>query len=332
VEAGLPEGMVYTSHNVSQGEYILFFEEWRVGSLAPGASAELELTLFTLVEGVDIVNFVQVIEATGDDVDSTPDNNNTDIPVEDDEAAVTISEFGGTGDGNIDLELSITADVNTYDIYENVTYTIQVVNEGTSTATDVVIDAGLPEGMVYTSHSTDDGEYILFFEEWTIPTLEPGEVAELELVLFTLIENQPINQFVEVVSVNEGDNDSEPGNGNGFSAQEDDEAAFTVTFAEASVLAAVYAETGVVSKVEQMLYPNPARESVTVEFMTEKEANISIQVYNVTGKLQLEQVIDVQKGVNQFQVDINQLPAGTYYLRMVGPSLDRQPIQFVKVN
>jgi len=141
--------------------------------------------------------------------------------------------------------------------------------------------------MVYTSHSTATGEYILFFEEWRIDYLEPGEVAELELVLFTLVENQSINQFVEVLSVNEGDVDSQPGNGNGFSAQEDDEAAFNISFAETSILAIVHSELGG-SDIKQMLYPNPTRENVTVEFTTEKTGDISIQVFNVTGQLQME--------------------------------------------
>jgi len=331
VEAGLPDGMVYTDDNVTQGEYNLFFEEWTVGTLAAGATAELELTLFTLVEGVDIVNFVQVIEATGDDLDSTPDNNNTDIPVEDDEAAVTISEFGGTGGEGIDLELTLTADANTYDIFENVTYTIQVSNQGVTTANDIVIDAGLPEGMVYTGHSTATGEYILFFEEWRIDYLEPGEVAELELVLFTLVENQSINQFVEVLSVNEGDVDSQPGNGNGFSAQEDDEAAFNISFAETSILAIVRSELGS-SDAKQMLYPNPASEYVTLEFITETTGDISIQIFNVTGQLQMVHEMTSQKGLNQLEIDVDTLPEGTYFLRMFGSTIDLQPIQFVKLQ
>ena len=331
IAAGLPEGMVYTDDFVSQGDYNLFFEEWIVGTLAPGATAELNLTLFTLVEGVDIVNFVQVIEASGDDVDSTPDNNNTNIPTEDDEASVTISEFGGTGAEGIDLEVSIAVDENTYDIYEDVTYTIQVVNEGTTTATDIVIAAGLPEGMVYTSSSTSTGEYNLFFEEWTIYTLEPGEVAELELVLFTLVENQAINQFVEVMSSNELDDDSKPGNGNGFTAQEDDEAAISIGFLEASVLKSLH--TKINTSSEQMLYPNPARADLTLEFMVETAIDdATLQVYDIAGQLKFERTVNIQKGVNQFQLDINQLPAGNYFLRTIGVSLDQGLLKFVKIN
>ena len=174
--------------------------------------------------------------------------------------------------------------------------------------------------MVYTSHSTNTGEYILFFEEWIINDLAPGQVAELELVLFTLVENQSINQFVEVASVNEGDIDSQPSNGNGFSAQEDDEAAFTISFAESSTLAAVRSDLGR-SDAKQMLYPNPARENVTLEFITETTGDISIQIFNVTGQLQIERAMNTRKGLNQLEIDVNQLPEGTYFLRLIGSSI-----------
>ena len=105
------------------------------------------------------------------------------MPQEDDEAAVTISEFGGTAEGDIDLELSLTADLTTVDIYENVTYTVTITNNGTDAANDILVSAGLPDGLVYTGHSESTGDYNLFFETWTIPTLGAGETAELDFCL-----------------------------------------------------------------------------------------------------------------------------------------------------
>ena len=332
VSAGLPDGLVYTDDEVSQGEYDLFFEEWYVGELAAGATAELELTLFTLIEGVDVVNFVQVISAGEDDVDSTPDNNDSDVPQEDDEAAITISEFGGTGDGNIDLELSLTADQNTYDIYENVTYTVSVTNNGTDAANNILIAAGLPNGMVYTGHNESTGDYNLFFETWTIPYLGAGETAELELVLFTLVDNQSIVQFVEVLAANETDDDSTPGNGNGVSPQEDDEAAFTVNF-DASFTASAANRSEIQTTInQQTLYPNPANEEVNLEFNIAAETPLSIQVFNVTGQLQLDITVDAYRGLNQLRLDISTLIPGTYYVKMVGATVNEQPLQFVKIK
>ena len=81
-----------------------------------------------------------------------------------------------------------------------------------------------------------------------------------------------------------------------------------------------------------MLYPNPARENVTVEFITETTGDISIQIFNVTGQLQIERAMNTRKGLNQLEIDIDQLPEGTYFLRMIGSSIDQQPLQFVKVK
>ena len=332
VAAELPSGMVYTDDQASQGDYNLFFEEWNVGDLAPGATAELELTLFTLVEGVDIVNFVQVIAAGGDDIDSTPDNNDTNVPQEDDEAAITISEFGGTGEGDIDLELSLSADQTDYDIYENVTYTVSVTNNGTDEATDITIAAGLPDGMVYTGHSESTGDYNLFFETWSIPSLAAGETAELELVLFTLVDNQPIVQFVEVLSANETDSDSTPGNGNGVSPQEDDEAAFTVTPISSIISSATNRSEVPMIISNQELYPNPAVEAIKLAFNTEVEGELSIRVFNITGQLQLDVPVSTFNGLNQFTLDISTLATGTYYVQMVGGTVNEQPLQFVKIN
>ncbi len=332
VSAGLPSGLVYTDDQVSQGDYNLFFEEWTVGTLAAGATAELELTLFTLIEGVDVVNFVQVINASGDDVDSTPDNNDTEVPQEDDEAAVVISEFGGTGEGDIDLELSLVADQNTYDIYENVTYTVTVTNNGTDAASNILIAAGLPDGMVYTAHAESTGDYNLFFETWTIPSLAAGETAELDLVLFTLVENQSITQFVEVLAANENDDDSTPGNGNGVSPQEDDEAAITIEFANSLVANAATRTGQQVGIQAQALYPNPAVEVLNFSFETVAETALSVRVFDITGQLKLDIPVDAYRGVNQLTLDISNLTAGTYFVKMEGATINERPLQFVKIN
>ena len=98
VSANLPEGMVHTSNSATIGDYDLFFENWKVPSLEAGQTATLTLTLFTLVDNVDITNFVQVLMADQNDIDSRPGNNSTLVPNEDDEAVVTISASLTPGD------------------------------------------------------------------------------------------------------------------------------------------------------------------------------------------------------------------------------------------
>lgn len=90
VAAELPTGMVHTFSNATKGSYNLFFESWEIPTLAAGETATLTLTFFTLVGDGNLPNFVQVTTASQDDIDSTPNNNPTTVPNEDDEAAVTI--------------------------------------------------------------------------------------------------------------------------------------------------------------------------------------------------------------------------------------------------
>ncbi len=139
---------------------------------------------------------------------------------------ITRGEIGGQLEG-VDLELTITAD-NEYTIYEVINYTLTLRNNGTDTATNIVVAAGLPEGLVFSGSETSKGSYSLFFERWTIDALASGETATLNLRLFPLIGAVPITNFVEVTAIDQPDADSTPGNGNAPTPAEDDEAVVTV--------------------------------------------------------------------------------------------------------
>lgn len=100
----IPFGMAFTSRIVSTGTYNLWFQTWTIPELAAGETATLELTIFTLLNDSKIVKFAQVKSLDQTDIDSTPNNNNTKIPQEDDEAAISISPIGGSGGGKNALE------------------------------------------------------------------------------------------------------------------------------------------------------------------------------------------------------------------------------------
>ena len=90
VSAPLPDGFVNTSNSTTAGNYNLFFEEWTVPVLAPGASAELTLVLFALEQN-SAKMFSEVIASDQPDPDSTPNNGDGVTPQEDDETAATIT-------------------------------------------------------------------------------------------------------------------------------------------------------------------------------------------------------------------------------------------------
>ena len=94
-------GVAFVSAVASQGSYSDWFGLWTVGTLAPGQSETLVLEWFMQQDANPITNFAQVAAANETDVDSTPDNNNSGTPVEDDEAAVTVTPAGFGGCDNI---------------------------------------------------------------------------------------------------------------------------------------------------------------------------------------------------------------------------------------
>jgi len=94
----LPDETSYTSYSSSSGDYIAWDGDWEVGNLGAGQTAVLQLVAFTLTHEVSIYAFAQVIEMDGEDVDSNPDNNNSSIPVEDDEAGISLEAEDRSGE------------------------------------------------------------------------------------------------------------------------------------------------------------------------------------------------------------------------------------------
>ena len=233
VSAGLPNGVVYTSSTVSQGEYNLFFERFDVGTLAPGQSATLTLVLFPLVTDSSIVNFFQVMSADEDDTDSTPGNDTDNTPNEDDEALVTIIGPPQPPQGGTDADLSLFASVDSsnYNVYENVTYHLILVNNGPDAADSITVSAELPDGFVYAGDSimgAGNAQYNLFFERWEIDYLEAGDTARLDLTLFPLADTSDAVTFFQVLTSGQDDPDSTPGNDTDNTPNEDDEALITI--------------------------------------------------------------------------------------------------------
>ncbi len=71
--------------------YDAYFHNWTVPSLSAGQSVTMTLTLFNVNNSGPITAFAQVIAASPADINSTPNNNTTGIPVENDEAGITLT-------------------------------------------------------------------------------------------------------------------------------------------------------------------------------------------------------------------------------------------------
>ena len=335
IDARFPDGLVFVSYFSSNGTLNLGNQAWEISSLAPGETATLNLTLFALVDNQDIEFFTQVVSLDQSDSDSTPDSSNGEVS-EDDEASVTISprSQGGFGsdEGNNDLELSITTQSTTYDIYEVVRYRIEVKNNGAETATDVVVQAGLPEGMVFTNATVNNGNYNLFFEEWTIDFVGAGTTATLDLDLFTLVSDVDITNFVQIFSTNERDPDSTPGNSNG-QVTEDDEAAVTLTYADAFDSSAIASRSNATEMVQlDQAYPNPATDFIMLPINSEIDLQTDVNVFDVNGRVVATQTMKLFKGYNRLNIDINDLSDGIYFISLNDLEISKTNRRFVKIS
>ncbi|RMG87180.1 MAG: DUF11 domain-containing protein [Bacteroidetes bacterium] len=87
-------GMAYTASIPQQGTYDVFFQDWSVGTLPAGQSAQIDLTLFVLQNTTPLDYFIQVTDANESDPDSSPGNGSCCLPAEDDEAAWTLHPPG----------------------------------------------------------------------------------------------------------------------------------------------------------------------------------------------------------------------------------------------
>lgn len=91
VAVPIPQGLAYTIHHRDEGTtYNLVSQLWTVGTMAPGATKTMSMTLFVLQNTTPLPYFVQVMTASPADVDSSPNNNTSGTPAEDDEALVTL--------------------------------------------------------------------------------------------------------------------------------------------------------------------------------------------------------------------------------------------------
>jgi hypothetical protein len=76
------------------------------------------------------------------------------------------------------------------------------------------------------------------------------------------------------------------------------------------------AEQDVSYSFDVNLFPNPTTGLLSCIIMSENSANVQIRLFDVMGRLMLEQSIYTNTDVHQHNIDITQLPAGMYLLNI----------------
>lgn len=193
----LPAGLAYVSDSSGGVSYNSGTGIWTVGTLANGANATLDIIATVTSNGAK-TNSAEVWSVDQVDSDSTAGNAST---TEDDDASVTVTPPGPV------LTLNITNVVNnsTPAIGSNVVFTITVNNPNTN-ATGVTVNALLPAGLTYISHSAATGAYVSGTGVWAIGNLAGG--ASTTLNVTARVVTSGTKNYVATVSSNEYANSS----------------------------------------------------------------------------------------------------------------------------
>ncbi|MEM1327227.1 MAG: CHRD domain-containing protein [Bacteroidota bacterium] len=319
IDAGLPEGFVYTSFTPSAGTYRPVLENWAIEELAAGETATLTLIVFALDAADDVDYFAEVSSADQEDSDSIPGNGANE---EDDEVSISLRPFTdggvGTGEGSADLSIAIENDDEDFDLFANSTFSITVTNDGPDAATNVSVQLMMSENVAFTSAETSQGGYMAFPQMWNVGSLENGESAMLTLVLFALDE-EDVTLMAEVFSVNENDPDSTPNNGE---EDEDDQASLTLG---SNINGEIEARSIQVTR----LYPSPTISDLSLEMNSEFAQESDFVIYNAQGQIVRQFRAALTSGFNQISLQIGNLANGVYYIQ--SPQL-AAPQRFVKAQ
>ncbi len=171
----LPDGYTFVSANPS-AQYNPQTGRWVPGSLPAETTQSLQIEVTVNPEG----NYLNSASIVADQHDPFLANN--------EDSAIVEPQF------YVLAELEKTVNDEFPIVNDTITFTIQVSNNGTTSAQESLITDPLPDGFVYvSSSSSNDNDYDPQTGEWNVGELIPGETNELNINTIVLQSGNHIN-------------------------------------------------------------------------------------------------------------------------------------------
>ncbi len=195
----LASGYQYVSSTVTTGTYEPLNGSWTIGNLANGSTQTLTITANVLATG-DYTNVVEVTDASENDIDSTPANNDD---TEDDQVTIRPVPVSVS-----DLAVTKTVDNATPRVGDNVDFTILLENLGLSNASGIEVTDVLPTGYTFVSYEATAGIYDDVTGVWAVNrTLVDGDIERLTITA-TVNPTGPYSNTAEITASDNLDSDT----------------------------------------------------------------------------------------------------------------------------
>lgn len=216
----LPPGFTYQTSSPTSGLYNYVTGIWNVGNIPTGTDQSLDIyTTVNKPSGIagEYTNITEVIASNLPDPDSTPNNG---VTTEDDYDSLQIKVAVA------DLSLEKTASNKNANVNEVLTFTIQLNNDGPSTATGVAVEDLIPLGFKNISNINNGGIFSKNIIKWVDLTVPVGGITltyEATVANPFGLESAEYVNIAQVTASNQFDPDSTPNNDNGDQSEDDED-------------------------------------------------------------------------------------------------------------
>ncbi|WP_264551163.1 PKD domain-containing protein [Flavobacterium sp. N2038] len=219
----LPPGFKYSTSAPTSGLYNYITGVWNVGIVTAGNDESLDIyTTVNSPTGVtgEYTNTTEIIASNLPDPDSTPNNG---VVTEDDYDSLQINVAVA------DLSLDKSVSNKNANVNEVITFTLQLNNEGPSSANGVAVEDIIPIGYYNISNISNGGIFSNNKIKWTNLNVPIGGVTLTYQVTVANplgLDSYDYLNIAQVTASNQFDPDSKPNNDKGDQSEDDEDSEF----------------------------------------------------------------------------------------------------------